>query len=189
MKKLITKEDPLYLHKILGLSALLSFAYRYAYVFPTTGTLGMDGSWFDHATMAIHMLLSCSSLIFAVLQTRILSKPTIIWEEYRLHAIAFTARCCLVYAFGMFWPLDDCLVTRAVLFCTVLSMHVVADEITKRYGPEDKTQTTVRVDGRHAPWAKKLLKCYSFYQFTAIGAHLIPNARLADLGYNTLIAI
>lgn len=139
LKKLVTKEDPLFLHKILGLSALLSFIYRYGYVFPTTGTLGMDGTWFDHATMAIHMLLSTSSLIFAVLQTRILSKPTIIWEEYRLHAISFTTRCVLVYAFGLFWPLEDSWVTRVALYCTVLSMHVVADMITERYGPEDKT--------------------------------------------------
>lgn len=139
LKKLITKEDPLYLHKILGLSALISFFYRYAIVFPSTGTLGMDGSWFDHTTMVVHMLLSASSLIFAVLQIRILSKPTIIWEEYRLHAIAFTARCCLVYLFGMFWPLEDCWMTRVALYCTVLSMHLVADEVTRRYGPENKS--------------------------------------------------
>ena len=30
---------------------------------------------------------------------------------------------------------------------------------------------------------------YAFYQFSAVGSHIIPNARLMDLGYNALIAI
>ena len=34
IKKLFTKEDPIMLHKTLGLLALISFAYRYLYVLP-----------------------------------------------------------------------------------------------------------------------------------------------------------
>ena len=30
---------------------------------------------------------------------------------------------------------------------------------------------------------------YAFYQFSALGSHLIPEARLMDLGYNALVAI
>lgn len=188
-KKLITKEDPLYIHKFCGLFALISFAYRYGYVWPTRGNLGMDGDWFDHLTMAIHMTLAASSLIFTVLRDRILTKPTVIWEEYRLHAIGFTAGCIFVYSFGIFWPLEDCLITRVALFCTRLSVHVFADWVTRHYGPEDKTQTTVRVNGNHSQGIKNLLKFYAFFQMTAVGAQIIPRERLADLGYNTLIAI
>ena len=36
---------------------------------------------------------------------------------------------------------------------------------------------------------KQVTLGYAFYQFTALGSHLIPNDRLMDLGYNTLIAI
>ena len=36
---------------------------------------------------------------------------------------------------------------------------------------------------------KSILWFYAFYQFCAIGSILIPNARLADLGYNVIIAI
>jgi len=55
------------LHKTLGILSLLSFIYRYLYVFPMTGTLGFEGSTFDYVTLALHMALSSSSLIFHVL--------------------------------------------------------------------------------------------------------------------------
>lgn len=79
-----------------------SFIYRYGYVYPTTGTLGFDGKWFDHFTMAMHLALSCSSIIFDVLVKRIMSKPLIIWHEYRLHTMIFTLRCVSVYLFGIY---------------------------------------------------------------------------------------
>ena len=53
--------------------------YRYVYVYPTTGSLGFDGRWFDHSTYALHLSLSLSSLIFEVLHYRIMAKPLIIW--------------------------------------------------------------------------------------------------------------
>jgi cytochrome b involved in lipid metabolism len=34
VKKLFTHEDPVYMHKALGIFALVSFIYRYLYVFP-----------------------------------------------------------------------------------------------------------------------------------------------------------
>lgn len=68
MKKLVTKEDPIYLHKTLGLLSLMSYVYRFAYVFPTTGNLGFEGTWFDHFTVFVTIALSSSSLIFEVLK-------------------------------------------------------------------------------------------------------------------------
>ena len=106
IKKLFTKEDPIYMHKFFGLFAVCSFIYRFYYVFPMTGTLGFNGHWFDHFTVAMHMCLSASSLIFEVLKLRIMKRPLVIWEEYRLHAISFTARGVSVYLFAVFWPYD-----------------------------------------------------------------------------------
>ena len=37
LNKLITKEDPMMIHKICGLFALFSFGYRYFYMWPRTG--------------------------------------------------------------------------------------------------------------------------------------------------------
>jgi hypothetical protein len=89
--KLFTKEDPVHLHKTLGLLSLLSYLYRYFYLWPTTGALGFaEAGIRDWAGVVLHTALSSSSLIFTVIRLRILDKPTIIWEEYRLHAIVFT---------------------------------------------------------------------------------------------------
>jgi len=67
-KKLFTEEDKYFFHKTFGFISLFSFIYRYAYVLPTTGTLGFGGhTAFDYATLFVHMMLSASSLIFHVL--------------------------------------------------------------------------------------------------------------------------
>lgn len=181
IKKLFTKEDPQMLHKVLGLLALVSFFYRYGYVFPRQGNLGFEGTRLDWITMALHTALSTSSLIFHVLRKRILKKPYIIWEEYRLHAISFSLRCTAVFIAGFAG------VNRFVLFPTVMIWHIIADEITRQYGTAG--QTTVRGTDR-LPWRIKLLtRFYGFYQFCAIASHVLPDARKMDMAFNTLIAI
>ena len=102
VKKLFTEEDKYNTHKILGLLALTSYIYRYCYVLPTTGKLGMGHDYLTYFTLALHMLLSCSSFIFHVLKYRIVENPLIIYEEYRLHAIVFTFRGVFVALFGLF---------------------------------------------------------------------------------------
>jgi len=75
-------------------------------------------------------------------------------------------------------------------FTVAISMHVVADLITLRFG--DAGTTTVRGDeGRPVKraWLKKLMMLYGSYQFLALASHLIPHSRGMDLAYNTLIAI
>ena len=144
IKKLFTKEDPLYLHKTLGLLALLSFIYRYFYVFPMTGTLGFEGTGFDYLTLAVHMGLSSSSLIFHVLPQRILRRPLVIWEEYRLHAIIFTASTISVAIFADKWPKLNNEWDHVAIFCMIMGYRLIVDEITRRYGPNDPNQTTVR---------------------------------------------
>eukprot|EP00286_Rhodomonas_abbreviata_P029008 CAMPEP_0181315448 /NCGR_PEP_ID=MMETSP1101-20121128/15384_1 /TAXON_ID=46948 /ORGANISM="Rhodomonas abbreviata, Strain Caron Lab Isolate" /LENGTH=363 /DNA_ID=CAMNT_0023422663 /DNA_START=35 /DNA_END=1126 /DNA_ORIENTATION=- len=187
--KLFTNEDHLQLHKFLGIMSLISFMYRYFYVYPTTGTLGFDGSWFDHATIACHILLSTSSLIFHVIARRLMGRPMIIWEEYRLHAIVFSTRCMSVYLLGILRPFQDMpLLERIMVPAVVLTHHVVADWITARYGSKDGS-TTVRMKDQHTPEIKSVLRFYAFYQFSALASHLQPHARLADLGFNTFIAI
>jgi len=189
ISKLFSNEDQFQIHKTLGLLSVCSFFYRYFYVFPTTRTLGFENSLFDHATMLVHLLLSTSSLIFHVIQQRIFSRPMIIWEEYRMHAIVFSTRCLSVYFFSLVRPFRDTIYERLLLGCVVLVHHVAADEITNRYGPKDKTATTVRVKDNHDVFSTIVLRFYAFYQFTALGSHLVPTPRLGDLGYNTLIAI
>ena len=94
-RKLVTKEDRFHLHKTFGTLALISFGYRYFYVWPTTGHLGLDVDALGIGTMAVHTLLSLTSLPFRVPLRRIRKQPTMIWQEYRLHAVIFTLRCAI----------------------------------------------------------------------------------------------
>jgi hypothetical protein len=95
--KLFTKEDPVYLHKILGLLALISFYYRYALLRVPGGGLGFgvaNWTWFDAITIGLHLALSFSSIIFHVLRHRILTKPLIIYEEVQLIVCDRLYVCC-----------------------------------------------------------------------------------------------
>lgn len=186
--KLFTNEDHLQLHKALGLLSVVSFLYRYFVVYPTTGTLGFDGRAIDHLSMAVHILLSTSSLIFHVLSHRLVNRPMIIWEEYRLHAIVFSVRCLSVYLYGHFRPFEGTMLSRFALPALVACHHLLMDKITEWYGAKDGT-TTVRVKNDQGMAISYVLRFYAFYQFSALGSHLLPHDRLCDLGFNTLIAI
>ena len=185
-KKLFTKEDPIYLHKTLGIASLLSFFYRYAILYPTTGSLGFEGTFFDWFTILLHVALSTSSLIFRVLAKRIINRPMVIWEEYRLHAVVFTLRALIVYSFGIYRPFKGTDFEGAALFVSVMSVHLVVDAISRKHGLPGVT--TVRVqDNTSLMYAPKRL--YGLYQFLALGSHIVPHDRMCDLAFNALIAI
>ena len=214
VRKLNTKEDPHHVHKVFGILCLLNFVFRYAWMWPTTGSLGYSSPakqsflsetmmrTVNDATILAHFGLSASSMIFKVLPKRIHKKPAIIWNEYRLHAIVFTLRCVSLYYFSTYCPLFAPPSTngintsrknqwqgRIVQLALVLSHHVVVDYISRVWGKEG--ETTVR--GRHEKQLKPriviLTKAYSLYQFVAIASHIVPNERTADLAFNGLIAI
>jgi hypothetical protein len=198
LTKLATHEDPYHLHKTLGILSLVSFAYRYLWVLPTSGTLGFEGSAFDWVNICLHMALSSSSIIFHVISSRKLKFPMLMWEEYRLHAIVFTLRCFSVYCMGAAvrsnqWLanfVDTTMPGRFVCFALVMAHHVLADYITSCYGTPGVTSVRVAVSKKTGEVKfGAVKKFYSFYQFIAISAHMLPHARMMDLGYNSLIAI
>jgi hypothetical protein len=206
LKKLFTKDDPHNLHKTLGFLSLAHYFYRYFWVFPTEGTLGFsDGPRLpDFLGVLLHVALSTSSLIFTVIRTRLMDKPTIIWEEYRLHAIVFTLRGSSVFFFSQLWPAHEVIghdvdagmqtttygtdAQICALYCCVMAHHILADKITDWYGTPG--ETTVRGDGQRAgPRFKRLMRLYSLYQFLALGSHLTVHALSPDLGWNPMIAV
>jgi len=183
-QKLITKEDPFMIHKVTGIFALGSFFNRYVVKLLRTGTLGFTGSRFDWLTMSMHMLLSASAIQFRVPSQRQPRRPTMIWHEYRVHAILFTARCFLVYALGAWAPNAG----AAVRFATTMAMHVMVDRVTAVHGKEG--ETTIRGRGNTVnTFVTKMRRGYSFYQFVAVASHLTASPRAMDMGYNTIIAI
>lgn len=66
---LLTKEDVLGLHKLLGFSCLCSIALRLCQV--GDGDMGFRNDWTTPTTIALHLLLSLSSFIFDIPAKRI----------------------------------------------------------------------------------------------------------------------
>lgn len=198
-KKLVTKEDPIHLHKTLGILSLVSFFYRYRIVYCANGNLGLENDLLSWLTMAVHLGLPASSLIFIVVKHRLSKFPMVIYEEYRLHAILFTSRCCAVFAFGLVRPYAGTYLERVMLFVTVLTWHLLTDEVTRRYGMPGNTAVRVKHEssdsqsGSENKFARLAIRTgqrfYAFYQMSAVCAHLLPSVRSSDLGYNTLVAI
>jgi len=191
VRKLFTYEDSQFIHKTLGISSLISFIYRYGYVYNTTGTLGFDGKYMDWVTMALHTLLAFSSIIFRVPAKRIDNKPMVIYEEYRQHAMVFTHRCMAVYVCAVMFPDSP----RWFVPSVVCAHHYLADRITDRHG---SGSTAVRANpninkedssGKVPDFFKRIGYLYSFYQFLAVASHILPMSRLADMAYNAIIAI
>ena len=183
--KLVTKEDPYHLHKGMGILSILSFFYRYGLVYNATGTLGFTGDWFDWATLFVHMTLAFSSKLFRVPKKRLANKPMVIYEEYRLHAMIFTFRCVSVYACAVLWPAENRPIYAVAL--VVAAHHLLADYVTSIWG---NGSTAVRTNSKNLSYFyKKVALFYSFYQYMAIGSHILPNVHLADLAWNAIIAI
>ena len=180
--KLVTKEDPFHIHKTLGILSISNFIYRYYYVYSKDGTLGyLEPTNFNILTMLIHFLLAFSAIQFRVPSKRIDGKPFIIYREYQLHAILFTGRCLLVYLFAI-WNL------QRYNWLMIITVHVAVDLVTLYHGKDGVT--AVRHTGTYIDNYDYIgRRLFSYYQLLALGSHLIPNKHMADLGFNTLIAI
>jgi len=193
LKKLASHEDPYHLHKTLGILSVCSFVYRYGVMYNRTGTLGFNGTSFDWHTMGVHLFLAASSMIFrSIPLNRIADKPMNIYEEYRQHAIVFTARCYSVFAVAVLWSSWFPDKTMPVWFMpsVVAVHHLLADFVTYRHGDGNtavRSNTDKLTDT--SLFIRTVTKFYSFYQFLAIGSHILPNDRLPDLAYNAIIAI
>ena len=185
-RKLATREDRHHIHKTLGILSVMSFVYRYGVVYPATGSLGFSGAPFDWATKIVHTLLAFSSILFRVPPKRIADKPMVIYEEYRQHAMVFTHRCLVVYAAAIFFPAAPAWVVPVL----VAAHHLAADWITSRHGTQGNTAVRSTSDRlKTSSFYKRVGLLYSYYQFLAIASHITPSRRLADMGYNAIIAI
>jgi len=167
MALLFTSHDFYHIHAILGFLCLVSFTYSYS-------TLTVKPvQWLPH------LLLSCSSLIFKnVPAKRIARNPTIIYQEYRLHAIVFTFRSFFIYLAAY--------EERVMRLIIVLCASLIADIISRQFG--DPRQTTVRGDGQaRDKRVKILIKLYSSYQILASACHIAGQNSFN--GFTTLISI
>lgn len=192
MSHLISNHDPYHVHKILGLLALLHYTYRFTLLF-------IYGDAFPRTSesvstqvigVAIHGLLSWSSLLLPLPSRRNFSKP-LIWPEFRLHSITFATRHVVATILTLLdlWPPEDKYLlhgaARAVL---LLGAIEAASKITNHYGDRAMRTTnsmpypnTVGQEQR-----SPIKKSYALAQFAATAVCLSPDA---SLNFCPLLAI
>lgn len=90
-EKLITHEDYLHHHKIIGILVLLMFMIRFSLIGPTHDMGFKTYPQFTIPSILLHFLLNVSSFQFKIPQKRIRDGGRI-WPEYRLHAAVFAIR-------------------------------------------------------------------------------------------------
>ena len=93
MANLFTSKEEkhiLHAHKILGFSALVSFAYRFANIGERDANFGP--SYGTLLFILHHWFLNVSSFVFKIPQRRIRDGGFRIWPEYRIHSLVFASR-------------------------------------------------------------------------------------------------
>eukprot|EP00550_Attheya_septentrionalis_P000807 CAMPEP_0198290574 /NCGR_PEP_ID=MMETSP1449-20131203/8383_1 /TAXON_ID=420275 /ORGANISM="Attheya septentrionalis, Strain CCMP2084" /LENGTH=460 /DNA_ID=CAMNT_0043989089 /DNA_START=207 /DNA_END=1586 /DNA_ORIENTATION=+ len=179
--KLFTKEDPIGIHKYMGVFVLLHYAFRYSQMYvgdPTAGLgnrIGKGPGIVGPLCLIPHAILSLSSLIFhTVPKERVVGKP-MIWQEFRIHNIIFGVRSVLTA--GLSWLSiykghAPAFRKLAVVGCSlsVLIANWAADEGTKRLRINNSESTTATMpywDGCSLETQKKFKSFYAYCQFMA----------------------
>lgn len=180
-QKLFTKEDPIGVHKYLGLFCLLHFGFRFFQMYfgdPAAGfgTRLEKGAHIGPALCLLpHALLSLSSLIFdSVPRERVVGKP-MIWKEYRVHNIAFGLRSvvCTFLAWLSAYKGHAAAWRRGAIVgscLAALTTSVVADLATQRLrtNPSESTTATMPYWDRCSKQTELRFKTfYAFSQFMA----------------------
>ena len=133
--KLVTKEDPNYIHKVLGCICMTNFLYQYYHVF-FYGTTNLDNI-LGMYLITLHGILSISSLIFHIPSIRNRSSP-MIYPEFRIHSIIFALRavfCCYLtyFKFHFIYKIATCYITM-----------ICADIVIYNFNKDEKNGKTMR---------------------------------------------
>jgi hypothetical protein len=187
-RKLFTKEDPVGVHKYLGVFCLFNFirAYYQMYFGDPTAGLGTKSlsrhSWLYVASLLPHGLLSLSSLIFATVpKERVVKKP-MIWQEFRAHNIIFGLRSvvtALVATFAVRFGHGRRIVRRLAVVgsgACVLAALAGADLATRRLRVSEVESTTATMpywEGCSLTTQRRFKTFYAYCQFMATLACLV----------------
>jgi len=177
-RKLVTSEDPFYVHKILGFFVLVHFMFRYVLILVGGDRYGgfSAASTLDLPLVCVHGALSLTSLLFHVPRERVEGSP-MIWSEFRAHNIVFALRSVAAFALAWTaarWPAlgGSAVVASAAV---VLAAQRAADESTARLRVDPGTSTTATMPywpgaGAGTIWCFK--RFYAYCQFCATCACL-----------------
>jgi cytochrome b involved in lipid metabolism len=109
---LFTKEDPLQIHKILGVSVVVHYLVRFViviqgywllYSFPpgSADPMLFSGDWFSLASGWWCVLLQLSSFQFILPRNRVVGRP-MLWQEWRAHNLIFVLRSLAGFTCGWY---------------------------------------------------------------------------------------
>jgi hypothetical protein len=99
LHKLVSKEDPNHIHKIIGFICFVNFIYQFFHtIFYGCTSMNSNSGLF---LMFIHSLLSVSSMIFHIPLIRNKNAP-MIYPEFRLHSIIFALRSVICFYFSYY---------------------------------------------------------------------------------------
>ena len=149
-KLFMSHKDVYSLHKVLGFSCLLSFVTRFARA--GERDCGFDETLSTPLTLALHLLLSLSSLFFKIPSKRMGGDGFRIWPEYRLHSIAFACRSVALMTFTYIWnsrDVEDGIWTCVVRIAVVLLTCLAAD-LSSNFVGEASRSNTIRDLNTHA---------------------------------------
>ena len=175
--KLITKEDILHVHKLLGITSLILYAYRFnKLIFQHDMQIN---SRYGFITLFVHGLLSISSFEFHISKNRHYALP-IIYPEFRMHSMLFTFRsiiCCLVHCYKLHYVLN-------IIVCFITMK--LADIITNKYQTNTTTMRIMPYMTYLNEYQKQeIIRMHSFMQLVAT-YYMVENENTA---YSPILAI
>lgn len=156
-QQLITKEDPMHIHKTLGILCMISYIFRVIQIGPSD----MGFATFPSLTMPtiiLHLLLNITSLVFKIPSRRI-SSGYRIWPEYRLHSLVFLCRSLAVMT--LFWYEQTFQKEPNYDYnLAIIMLGLVAADLSS-YSQRQYRSSTIR-DLDTEPWVKFLFSVAQF---------------------------
>lgn len=159
-KALVTKEDNLFSHKVLGVLVVLSFGFRLSQ-FSSDMAFPAHPGW-TLPTLALHWMLTASSFQFKIPQRRIRDGGRV-WPQYRWHSLIFTTRCILILALYWYEQRHGLEPNYDANFFIVLLGLVAADCVNYAVGEEFCSNTMRELDG---PAAVKFIYSAALFHVT-----------------------
>lgn len=179
VRKLNTKEDNFYIHKLLGTVCFINYMYRFFSLF-YYGNMSFNQDY-DMFSVFLHGLLSTSSLIFHIPSVRNPQAP-MIYPEFRLHSIIFALRsviCCFISYMNIYF---------AYKIAVCLTTTIIADIITSNYKQINNGKTMNNVPFEKSislDDQKKITHMHSSMQIAAT-LYMLGNT---DTAYSPMFAI
>jgi hypothetical protein len=152
--KLVTREDPNFIHKFFGISCLLNFIYQFAHL-GIYGSMDLINNKHTPLLLVIHGGLNLSSLIFHVPLNRHKGAP-MIYKEFRLHSIVFALRsvlCAFAFYYNLSIVFNIFIINLTMMAADLITFFFEADTKTMRgmpFGKDLKENEKKEVTNMHS---------------------------------------